>query len=283
LKQWYGYFDGTFAVLGSDEFDDEGNFLVDGSIQSADDTLSQEMVATYLDGGATQVFADFGLKSYTIDVVVKEEGTGSATVNGATSITVDHFTELEFLDAPAPGYRIVGWDLELPETATASGTYTVEFEPIPVIRTVNVPDTDYTLTVNVNGDGDVPGYVGQTTFTEGTVINLLAVIDDADLTQFDGWTGAVTDDDASISITMNGDVTVTANFGDILIEDDDLAQAPPADEVDDILDGEAPQGSPEDDITDQPLPQTSGLPLMVYAGLGFGLSGLGIGLKRRKK
>ena len=74
----------------------------------------------------------------------------------------------------------------------------------------------YTLTVTSTAGGSVttPGE-GTFTYDEGTAVNLVATADDG--YEFQAWTGGtehIADpSSASTTITMNGDYSITANFG----------------------------------------------------------------------
>jgi uncharacterized repeat protein (TIGR02543 family) len=76
------------------------------------------------------------------------------------------------------------------------------------------PTTQYTLTVNIVGNGSVEVndvlYTVPVTVDEGTVLGLEAIADSG--WQFDGWTGDLVSSNATESITMNGNKAVTANF-----------------------------------------------------------------------
>ena len=78
------------------------------------------------------------------------------------------------------------------------------------------PTTNYTLTITSTAGGDVTTPVeGTFNYTAGAVVNLVAT-PDANY-HFVKWTGNVgtiaDDEDATTTITMNGDYTITANFG----------------------------------------------------------------------
>ncbi|HER23709.1 MAG TPA: leucine-rich repeat domain-containing protein [Candidatus Atribacteria bacterium] len=76
------------------------------------------------------------------------------------------------------------------------------------------PTTQYTLTVNIVGNGSVEVndvlYTVPVTVDEGTVLGLEAIADSG--WQFDGWTGDLVSSNATESITMNGNKAITANF-----------------------------------------------------------------------
>ncbi len=92
--------------------------------------------------------------------------------------------------------------------------------------TVNwsLASTNYTLTVNSSGASDInisssTGHGGTTNYTKtvssGTSVNLQAPLYVgycASRTRFDGWTGSVTSVSQSITFTMDGINTVTANY-----------------------------------------------------------------------
>jgi hypothetical protein len=68
----------------------------------------------------------------------------------------------------------------------------------------------YTLTVNVVGSGSVVKRPNQETYGHGSVVTLTA--DPESGWSFSGWSGASSDNSNLITITMDGDKTVTATF-----------------------------------------------------------------------
>ena len=79
------------------------------------------------------------------------------------------------------------------------------------------PTTQYTLTVNIVDNGSVEVddvlYTVPVTVDEGTVLDLEAIADSG--WQFDGWTGDLVSGNATESITMNANKTVTATFEEL--------------------------------------------------------------------
>lgn len=77
------------------------------------------------------------------------------------------------------------------------------------------PTTTYTLTIASTAGGSVTPAIGAHTYDAGVVVNLTATPDSG--YHFVDWTGNVGTianvDDATTTITMNGDYTITANFG----------------------------------------------------------------------
>ncbi|HYD42153.1 MAG TPA: cellulase family glycosylhydrolase [Anaeromyxobacter sp.] len=75
---------------------------------------------------------------------------------------------------------------------------------------VGNPNVTYTLTTSVNGSGTVARSPTGTSFPGGTVVTLTAT--PAAGYQFAGWTGDASGATNPISIRMNGNLTVVANF-----------------------------------------------------------------------
>jgi len=91
------------------------------------------------------------------------------------------------------------------------------------------PTTTYTLTINSTAGGDVTMPVeGTHTYDAGTSVNLTATPDSG--YRFVNWTGAPIDgvEDATPTITMNGNYTITANFalGTLITDVPDTNQPP---------------------------------------------------------
>jgi uncharacterized repeat protein (TIGR02543 family) len=76
--------------------------------------------------------------------------------------------------------------------------------------TITAPQGDFTLAIDNVGNGAVTKDPNQTTYHYGDVVQLTAVPDAG--WRFDHWSGGVTGTDNPVSITMNGDETVTAYY-----------------------------------------------------------------------
>lgn len=72
------------------------------------------------------------------------------------------------------------------------------------------PGQDYSLTVSITGSGSVTSDPSGTTFPSGTSVTLTAVA--AAEYEFAGWSGDVSGTSNPVSILMNANKTVTANF-----------------------------------------------------------------------
>ncbi len=150
------------------------------------------------------VTATFTQNQYTLTVNVT--GNGSVTRNPDKS-TYTNGEVVQLTATPDAGYRFTGWSGDLsgttnPANLTIDGnkTVTAAFAAIPT----------YTLTVTAVGGGSVTRIPDQASYLEGTVVQLTANPDAGKM--FDSWSGDVTGTSNPISVTMNGNKTVTATF-----------------------------------------------------------------------
>ncbi len=144
-------------------------------------------------------------------LTVKTVGQGSVTPNGGT---YEAGTPVTLTASPASGWQFDGW------SGDASGSN----NPITIIMNGNktvtatfskIPPTMYTLTVNIDGEGEVTLDPPGGTYEEGTPVTLTA--SPASGWQFDGWSGDASGSNNPITITMDGNKTITATFGEIPI------------------------------------------------------------------
>ncbi|MDA3866746.1 MAG: M6 family metalloprotease domain-containing protein [Salinivirgaceae bacterium] len=146
-------------------------------------------------------------------------GTISANNNGeaiTSGSDVIEGTDVVFTATSDDNYRVKEWklnDLAIPgnisntytlDNITADANVTVEFEAIP----------QYTLTISIVGDGivnvDETLYSAEITAYEGTSLALEAVANEGSL--FVNWTGDLSSINASETIELNANTTITANF-----------------------------------------------------------------------
>ncbi len=101
-----------------------------------------------------------------------------------------------------------------PMSWTASGgatTYYWAIGAVPINPAPAGPTHDLTMAVNPGGGGTIDPLAGPHTYPEGTVVDITAA--PAVGYVFSGWTGDVADpNDATTTVTMDADKTVTANF-----------------------------------------------------------------------
>jgi len=144
--------------------------------------------------------------------------------------------------------------------------------------------TLYTLTVNVVGEGSVPGFEGTNSFSSGTNVNLSAVIDNP-LYEFVGWSGDLVSTSLAGSVALTGNKTVTATFA--LIGEEPIPQDVPEEVT--VKEETVEQEVVLDVITEAipeavtELPATGGLPVELFALLGTSILGVGAVLKKKTK
>ncbi|MFY7711017.1 InlB B-repeat-containing protein [Tenacibaculum sp. MEBiC07804] len=147
---------------------------------------------------------------------------GSVTVapNSGTG-TYDDGSVLTLTATPDAGFEFTGWSGDasgttnpLNITMDADKTVTANFSPIQRTLTVNAANGSVTASPNpVNG-----------TYDDGTVVTLTAVPDSG--YQFDSWSGDATGNTTQITVTMDGDKTVTASFSVTLGINDEKFKVP---------------------------------------------------------
>ncbi|GBU21764.1 hypothetical protein R80B4_01664 [Fibrobacteres bacterium R8-0-B4] len=146
---------------------------------------------------------------YTLTILSAGGGTAVIDLN---STSIDSGATVWVTARPDIGYTFAGWSgdasgLMNPVSITMNGdkTLTASFQPI-------TPDSKYELTASVTpvGGGTVTKSPNLSAYDFGTEVTLTAA--PAAGYTFVGWTGAATGTAASITITVNGNTGVTANF-----------------------------------------------------------------------
>jgi hypothetical protein len=161
-----------------------------------------------------------GLISCTDSVVTYDltvaSTTGGSTTPGESTYAYNPGTVVALVAQPDEGYQFVNWTGDVSTIAnvnSASTTITMNGDYTVVANFVMI--ATYYLTVSSSAGGSVttPGE-GTFTYDEGTVVNLMASPDEC--YHFVNWTGDVDTigdaRDATATITLNEDHTITANF-----------------------------------------------------------------------
>jgi uncharacterized repeat protein (TIGR02543 family) len=147
--------------------------------------------------------------SYTL--IVQTSGEGS-TSPAAGSYSYAAGTAVEVTATPAAGYVFTGWSdaatgTTNPVTITMDGdkTLTANFSPGTTTR--------YTLAIGASGSGTTNPAPGTHTYDSGASVMVTATA--AAGATFTGWSGAATGTTNPVTITMDGDKTLTANFSTV--------------------------------------------------------------------
>jgi len=109
------------------------------------------------------------------------------------------------LDEEAP---IGEWDIQLGVFYEGSWQWSTESGRISNFNVLAL--TEYTLTINIDGNGNVNKNPDQTTYTEGTSVQLTANPETGWI--FSHWSGDLNSNSNPVTIDMNGNKDVTAHF-----------------------------------------------------------------------
>jgi hypothetical protein len=148
------------------------------------------------------------------DLTTSSTAGGSVTTPGEGVFTYDEGTVVDLVAEAGEGYRFVEWTGDVEEIVdiyAAETTITMNDDYSITANFVAL----YDLTTSSTAGGSVtePGE-GVFTYDDGTVVDLVADADEG--YRFDEWTGDVEDIadvyDATTTITMNGDYSITAEF-----------------------------------------------------------------------
>ncbi|MFD1002770.1 InlB B-repeat-containing protein [Ohtaekwangia kribbensis] len=170
---------------------------------SGDATGSASSVTVTMNGNKT-VTATFQEIKYTLATTATPAAGG--TVSGAGSYTSGATATLTA--TPATGYTFTGWSGDATGTATTTTVTMNSNKSVTAIFEV-IQAGKYTLatTVSPSAGGTVSG---GGSYTSGSTATLTAT--PATGYTFTGWSGDVTGTSTSVTITMDGDKNVTANF-----------------------------------------------------------------------
>ena len=144
--------------------------------------------------------------------ITASAGSGG-TISPSGNVTVNRGTNRAFTITPNSGYSISGVTVD-GSSVGAVGTYT--FSNVTANHTISASftanPTTYTLTIKKagSGTGKVTNNPSGSTFTPGTVVNLIAKPDAG--SSFTGWSGGCSGTTSTCNVTMNANVSVTTTF-----------------------------------------------------------------------
>jgi hypothetical protein len=145
--------------------------------------------------GNTTVTATFTRAEYTLTI----EKTGNGTVTKAPNQATYHYgDEVTLTATPDLGWTFGSWSPNVVDgkvTIHDNTTVTATFTPV-----------EYTLTINITGNGTVVKEPDKATYHEGDVVTLTATPDPT--WSFGSWSANVVDS----TVTIHGNTTVTATF-----------------------------------------------------------------------
>ncbi|GAG53404.1 unnamed protein product, partial [marine sediment metagenome] len=153
------------------------------------------------------VTANF-IRQYTLTVAA---GTGGTTDPSPGEHIFDTGTEVNITATPDTNYRFSGWTGDVPSGHENDNPITITMDSDKSVTANFI--RQYTLTVAAGTGGTTDPSPGEHIFDTGTEVNITATPDTN--YRFSGWTGDVPsghENDNPITITMDSDKSVTANF-----------------------------------------------------------------------
>lgn len=176
------------------------------------------------DKTVTVEFEAIGPDAVVYNLTVLVEGNGSVQPAGGT---FDPNTIVMLTAIPDAGWQVASWTNadNVPSAGSELNTVTMNTGKTVTVRFEPVPPPAFELMVAVQGQGTVTPAGGM--YEEGTVLDLLAQPETG--WHFAHWLGDVSGTDASITVTMDADIHVTAVF------QEDAAGIAPVGQIDSIL------------------------------------------------
>jgi len=168
-----------------------------GDSAGADATTNVQMNAN------NSVTANFSKIKYLLALTANGSGTTTPTLG---QHNYDAGTMVDITAIPADGWKFDNWSGDMSGT---SASLSIEMNENCNIS-ANFSRIEYTLTINLNGQGVVTPKQGQITFHQGSAVTVSAT--PADGWGFSGWSGDVTNSSPTTTVVVNSDMTVTANF-----------------------------------------------------------------------
>jgi len=153
------------------------------------------------------------------DLTISSTTGGSVSTPGEGTFNYDAGMVVNLMAGAEEGYQFVNWTGNVSTIANvnaAATTITMNGGYSITANFMEIPPVQYDLTISSTAGGSViTRGEGTSTYDEGTVVNLVAAPDA--YYHFVNWIGDVGTIDnveaAATTITMNGDYSITANFG----------------------------------------------------------------------
>lgn len=168
-----------------------------GDSAGADATTNVQMNAN------KSVTANFSKIKYLLALTANGSGTTIPTLG---QHNYDAGTVVDIAAIPANGWRFDSWNGDVLGT---NPSISLEMDGNHNVS-ANFSRIEYTLTINLDGQGVVTPQLGQSTFHQGSAVTVSAT--PADGWDFSGWSGDVTTSSPTTTVVVNSDMTIVANF-----------------------------------------------------------------------
>ncbi len=160
------------------------------------------------DKTVTAVFTD--LPEYDLNVEIVGNGNVSADPSNGPYLTG---TTVTLTATAQEGYEFSGWSGDLSGTSNQT-TITMDSDKSVTATFLEVIQPEYSLAVNIAGNGTVSVNPDQNTYPAGTEVILTATPQDG--YEFSGWSGDISATANQTAITMDSDKSVTATFTEVI-------------------------------------------------------------------
>jgi hypothetical protein len=174
------------------------------------DGISQGAISSYTFNNVTSnhtISASFVMNIYTINATAGNGG----SISPSGSVSVNGRANQLFTITASPGYRVADVLVDGVSTGAVS---TYLFSTVTANHTISASFAlgGYTLTITPagTGTGTVTNNPSGSTFASGTVVTLNAATNAS--STFTGWSGACSGSQATCTVTMNSNISVTATF-----------------------------------------------------------------------
>ncbi|MDR2592810.1 MAG: InlB B-repeat-containing protein [Chitinispirillales bacterium] len=178
---------------------------------------SQEATVTITMDGDKQLKANFKQDQYTLTTSVSSSGSGtiSRTPTSTDQTKYTWGTTVTVTATPSGCYTFTGWSGTGAPTPASTNPVTITMDGNKTL-VANFQQT-YMLTTNVSptGGGTVSRSLNQTCYNPGT--NVTVTAEPASGYVFTRWSGASTSTNASVTVDMNSNLELTANFQQVYI------------------------------------------------------------------
>jgi hypothetical protein len=186
----------------------EGWYFDGWTGEVADPNAASTTVTLDTDKIVTAVFTD-QVPTFVLTMAVEGNGTTTPEV-GEHTYNLDEVVDITA--TPAQGWYFDTWTGDVADPGAAATTVTMDDnKTVTATFTDEPPVVEYTLTVEMAGQGTVTLDPAGGIYEEGTVVTVLAEAEAEWM--FDQWTGDVANPYGAITtVTMDADKTITAGF-----------------------------------------------------------------------
>ena len=146
------------------------------------------------------------IRQYTLTVAA---GNGGTTDSAPGSYTYDSGTQVSITATPDTGFRCAGWTGDVPSGCENDNPLTIIMDSNKTITANFI--AQYTLTIAAGTGGTTEPEPGSYTHDSGTQVQVTASVTSSGY-QFSGWSGDASGTANPITITMDRDKSITANF-----------------------------------------------------------------------